>query len=210
MGRRCADIYLADKIKEPVKEEKKKAETITLPKQELQEKVGNYQDERFGTWMTISMKDEKLRFAAWGSDMELVLLSKTTFQALNPWDEEITVEFLPDAKGKTTRANINIVGIGHQSIVRVAPLAPLTPAQLKEYAGEYVSEELLNARCKFVVDKDSLILKFRSTPPGPFKAMGQDKFTQGIINIDFVRTGNKVTGFRLTSGWVSGIEFVKK
>ncbi len=74
-----ADIYLADKIKEQPKEEKKKADTITLSKQELEEKAGNYQDERFGMWITLSVKDDKLMGLGHGHGMDLAPLSKTTF-----------------------------------------------------------------------------------------------------------------------------------
>ncbi len=216
LWRKVADIYLADKIKEPAKEEakqeKKKAETITLPKQELEEKVGNYQDRKFGGWMTVSIKDEKLTLSAMGMDLEIAPISKTTFKAVNTPAEmaEITVEFQLDAKGKTMGASASIGGIERFSMIRSAPLAPLTPAQLKEYAGDYVSEELLNAKYRFVVEKDGLVLKFRSAPPGAFKPMAPDKFTQGMINVDFVRAGNKITGFKLNIGRVSGIEFVKR
>jgi hypothetical protein len=206
---KVADIYLADKIKEQPKEEKKKFEPITLSKQELEEKTGNYQDERFGTWITVTLKDEKLKVSAMGMDLELAPLSKTTFKALNA-PADITVEFLADAKGKTIRAKANVAGIERYNLVKAAPFTPITPAQLKEYAGDYVSEELLNAKYRFVVEKDNLILKFRSSPPGAFKAMATDKFTQGMINVDFVRQGNKIMGFKLNIGRVSNIEFMKK
>lgn len=204
-----ADIYLADKIKEKPKEEKKKEEPIALSKQELEEKVGNYQDQRFGMWVTLSMKEGKLMMTTMGLEMELAPLSKTTFKALNA-PADIAVEFLPDAKGKTTRAMITVAGVERYNLVKASPISPLTPLQLKEYAGDYVSEELLNARYRFVIEKDNLVLKFRSAPPGAFKLMAADKFTDGMINVDFVRKGNRVTGFNLNIGRVAGIEFVKK
>jgi hypothetical protein len=204
-----ADIYLADLIKERPKEEGRKAEPIALSKQELEEKAGNYQDQRFGIWLSVSLKQEKLTLELMGLELALAPMSKTVFKALDA-PAEISIEFLADAKGKLTGASITVAGDERYNLVKAAPLAPLTPAQLKEYAGDYVSEELLNAKYRFIVEKDNLILKFRSAPPGAFKAMATDKFTQGMLNVDFVRKGNKITGFTLNVGRVAGIEFVRK
>jgi CubicO group peptidase (beta-lactamase class C family) len=206
---KVADIYLADLIKEKPAAEKKKAETISLSKQELEEKVGNYKDKRFGIWISTYMKDDKLRLSVMGLDLELAPVSRTLFEAQNA-PAEISVEFQPDAKGKTSRALINVAGVERYSMMKAAPLAPLTLAQLKEYEGDYVSEELLNAKYRFVVEKDSLVVKFRSFPPTPFKAMAADQFAQGGFGIDFIRQGKKITGFKFNMGRVAGIEFVKK
>jgi CubicO group peptidase (beta-lactamase class C family) len=207
---KVADIYLADLLKEKPKTEKKNAEPITLSKQELEDKIGNYQDEKFGTWIGVTMKDEKLKMAAMGEEFILSPLTKTTFQALEA-PADITLEFMPEIKGKPRKALLKIEGEERFTLLKAAPLAPLTPAKLKEYAGEYVSEELLNAKYDFVEEKDNLVLKFRNAPKEPLKAMALDKFTQGPINIEFVRRkGNKVTGFKLSVGRAANIEFVKK
>jgi len=205
-----ADIYLADLLKEKPKEEKKKAEPITLSKQELEDKIGNYQDEKFGMWVSVIMKDEKLRMATMGEEFILSPVSKTTFQALEA-PADITLEFLPEIKGKPRKALLKIEGEERYNLVKAAPLAPLTPAKLIEFAGEYVSEELLNAKYRFVVEKDNLVLKFRNAPKESLKAMALDKFVQGPINIEFVRgKGSRITGFKLSVGRAAGIEFVKK
>ncbi|MDD1458300.1 beta-lactamase family protein, partial [Dolichospermum sp. ST_sed7] len=206
---KVADIYLADLIKEKPKEEKKKAEPITLSKQELEEKVGNYQDQRFGTWISLLMKEEKLKLAAMGMELALAPISKTVFEALNA-PADISIEFLADAKGKLTGASFKVRGVERYALVKAAPLAPLAPSQLQEYAGDYASEELLNAKYRFVVEKDSLVVKFRSAEPAPFKAMAKDKFAQGGLSIEFVRKGEKIAGFKFNMGRVAGIEFVKK
>jgi CubicO group peptidase (beta-lactamase class C family) len=206
---KVADIYLADLLKEKPKEEKKKAEPITLSKQELEEKVGNYQDQGFGIWISILMKEEKLKLAAMGMELALAPISKTVFEALDA-PADISIEFLTDAKGKVNKALLKVAGVERYNLVKAAPFAPLTPAQLKEYAGDYVSEELLNVKYRFVVEKDNLVLKFRSVPPTPFKAMAVDKFAEAGFGLDFVRKGKKITGFKFNMGRVAGIEFVKK
>lgn len=204
-----ADIYLADLIKEKPKEEKKKVEPIALSKRELEDKVGNYQDGRFGIWLSISLKEDKLMLGLMGMELALAPTSQTLFQALDA-PANISIEFHADAKGKLTGASLMVAGDERYNLVKAAPLAPLTPAQLKEYAGDYVSEELLNGTYRFVVEKGDLVLKFRSADPAPFKAMSKDHFSQGGIGVAFVRKGGKVAGFTLNMGRVSGIEFVRK
>jgi CubicO group peptidase (beta-lactamase class C family) len=206
---KVADIYLADLIKEKPTEEKKKAEPVTLTKQELEPRVGNYQDRRFGIWISLLMKEDKLKLAAMGMELELQPTSKTTFEALNA-PADIAIEFLPADKGRPMEVTLKVAGVERYTMVKAAPLVPLTAAQLNEYAGEYVSEELLNAKYRIVVEKDSLVVKFRSFPPTPFNAMAKDKFAQGGFGIEFVRKGKAVTGFTFNMGRAAGIEFVKK
>jgi CubicO group peptidase (beta-lactamase class C family) len=96
---------------------------------------------------------------------------------------------------------------------KAAPLRPLTPALLNEYAGTYVSPELLDVRYLISVDKDKLVLKMRAIPRAEMKAMAPDKFVEFDYgsNIEFLRgKSGKVTGFRLAVGRAAGIEFVKK
>ncbi|MGA2362115.1 MAG: serine hydrolase domain-containing protein [Candidatus Aminicenantales bacterium] len=95
----------------------------------------------------------------------------------------------------------------------LARLRPLTPAMLNDYAGTYVSPELLDARYQIRVDKDKLVLKTRTIPRAEMKAMAPDKFIEpeSGANIEFVRgKGGKVTGFKLAVGRAAGIEFVKR
>ena len=206
---KVADIYLADLIKEKPKEEQKKAEAIALTKPELEARVGNYQDQRFGMWVSFLMKEDKLKLALMGLELELQPLSRTAFEAVNA-PADISVEFLPDEPGRLARATLKVAGVERYDLAKAAPLAPLTAAQLQEYAGDYVSEELLNAKYRLVVENGALVVKFRSFPAAPFQAMAKDKFAQGPFGVEFVRKGKAVTGFTLNTGRVAGIAFLKK
>jgi len=207
---KVADIYLADQFKEAPKEEKKKVEPATLSKQELEEKCGNYQDDKFGMWLTLSVKDEKLRMRLRTQEFSLSPLSATLFQAIDA-PVEATIEFLPAAKGKPRKATLTMRGNEVFNLVKAAPLPPLTSAQLKEYLGVYESEELLKASYCLALEKDNLVVKARNFPKSPLKAMAPDKFTVEGINIEFVRAkGKRITGFLLGVGRAGHIEFVKK
>ncbi len=62
---KVADIYLAGQLKEPVKKEAGGAETkggkaYAASKAELEALAGNWQDDKFGLWLTVAMKDGRL------------------------------------------------------------------------------------------------------------------------------------------------------
>jgi CubicO group peptidase (beta-lactamase class C family) len=203
-----ADIYLVDKLKEPAKAPEKKIEPIALPKEELEDKVGNYQDEKTGRWIIISMKEEKLVLETWGEEYVISPLSKTSFRALDaPFDN--TIDFLADQKGLIDKAKLIVEG--DEINLRKAPkLKPLKPSQLKEYAGEYYNDEL-PVTYKLVEEKDALVFKHKNAPKDALKHMDRDKFTVGWFNIEFVRNKRKrITGFVLGAGRAANIEFIKK
>jgi len=208
---KVADIYLSDLLQEPSKEEKKKAEPVTLSNQELEEKVGHYEEDRFHSWISLTMKDGQLMMAGMGShERALVPLSKTAFQVQDSPD--ITLEFLPDVKGKPRPAVLNNFGEEESfNLTKAAPPGRLTPEKLKEYSGDYTSEELLGATYRLVVENGSLAVRFRSIPKKPLKAMAPDKFTDGYLSLEFVRgKGHGIAGFKLSIDGAADIGFVRK
>jgi hypothetical protein len=206
-----ADIYLADKLekdeKEPKKKEKVKA--VSLSKQELEDKAGNYQNERTGTWIIFSMKEGKLIMEAWGRKYDLTPVSMTRFQALDASFDN-SIEFLPDDKGRIRKAKLTMEGDEEINLVKASLLSPLTSAQLKEYAGEYYNDEL-PVTYKLTVEKGSLFFKHKNAPKGALKVMDRDNFTVRWFNIEFVRDKRKrIKGFVLGAGRAANIEFVRK
>ncbi len=206
---RVADIYLADLIKEPAKAEMEKPKPFPLSQKELEDKTGNYRDERFGQWIVVSVDKDKLKAAVFGREFILTPTSPTTFAALEaPFP--VTIEFPPQEAGRPATAVFK--GRGEATkFVKAAPVKPLTEAKIEGYAGTYVSEELLGAHYRLDVGKGTLVVSFRSIPPTPLKAMAPDQFAAGFFNLDFVRDkGNKISGFKLNLGRVAGIVFVKE
>lgn len=207
---KIADIYLAGEFKKAEEAPKKKKEikAITLSKEELEEKAGNYQDEKTGMWTIISMKEDKLEINVGRRKYVLLPVSKTSFQSPDaPFD--ISVEFFPDDKGRTGKAKLTIEGEG-RNLIKALKLSPLTSSQLKEYAGEYYNDELL-VTYKIAVEKGSLFFKHKNAPKDALKAMDRDKFTLGRMNIEFVRDKRKrIKGLVLGAGRVTNIEFIKK
>jgi CubicO group peptidase (beta-lactamase class C family) len=204
-----ADIYLADNLKKAEEKAKKKIKAVTLSKKELEDKVGNYQDERSGTWTTISIKEGKLIMDAMGRKHKLTPVSKTRFKALDATFDN-SIEFFPDEKGRIRKAKVTMEGRDDISLVKSSLLSPMTPAQLKEYAGEYYNEEL-PVTYKLALEKGSLFFKHKNAPKGALKAMDRDKFVTSWFDIEFVRDKRKrIKGFVLGAGRAANIEFVKK
>jgi CubicO group peptidase (beta-lactamase class C family) len=208
---KVADIYLAGLIKEPAKAEAEKPKPFPLSQKELEEKAGNYRDERFGQWVVISVDKDKLKASGFRGSREFVFTptGPTTFAALEaPFP--ITTEFPPAEAGRP--ATVVLKGRGEPTkFVKAAPLKPLTEAQLGAYAGTYSSDELLGAEYRLSLEKGSLVVSFRSIEPTQLKAMAPDQFATSFFNFDFVRgQGDRITGFTLSLGRVAGIEFVKR
>jgi CubicO group peptidase (beta-lactamase class C family) len=212
LGYRVSDIYLAAKLKEPAKAPapKGKAKPFPVPKRELEEKAGNYQDGKFGMWLRVDFKNDGLTIGLRGQALALVPSGPGVFKVQDaPWDAE--VEFKPAAAGNPAGAVVRINGEVRYDLKKAAPPAPLTEADLGRYAGEYVSEELMGAVYRIVVDQGALRVRFRNPiVDEPLKAMAPDKFTASGLNFEFTRGGNDITGFELTVGRASGIRFVRK
>jgi hypothetical protein len=99
------------------------------------------------------------------------------------------------------------------NVPKAEPVKALSAEELKEYAGTFVSEELLDIHYKLTVEKDMLKIEMRTLEPAPLKAVAPDKFLLPSygFNVEFVRgTGGKVTGFTVSVGRAAGIAFVKK
>jgi len=84
----------------------------------------------------------------------------------------------------------------------------LTETKLKNYVGDYYSEELM-ATYKVLIKENKLAVKNRYNPI-TLKAVDSDRFTTFGYNIDFIRKKDEVTGFYLSTPDIRKIEFVKK
>lgn len=207
---KIADIYLADQLKEePLKRPKEKIIPVKLAKEELEDKAGNYQDKKLGTWVTVSVKDEKLKINISGQEFLLSPASQTSFQALDE-PVDISLDFAPEIKGKPREAKLTMRGGEAISLIKAAQIGALTPAQLKEYSGDYKSDEL-GVIYKVVIKEGALFFKYRNSPKEGLKAMAPDQFTLRGRNIDFFRSKkDRIAGFRLTVGRAANIEFIKR
>ena len=212
---RVADIYLAGQLKEPSKEDVKKegqeeAAGMTVPKAELEALLGNWQDDRFGLWLTMTLKESRLMAAMGARNFALKPAAPGRFVVLGRAD--IGIEFKAAEKGKPATAHMTVGKTQEYRFAKAAPLKAMSAADLAGYAGAYKSEELLDAKYLISIDKDKLGVKTRDTPQAELKAMAPDKFTvPGFgLNVEFLRAkGGRVSGFTVSVGRAAGIAFGK-
>jgi CubicO group peptidase (beta-lactamase class C family) len=95
------------------------------------------------------------------------------------------------------------------------PPAILSEAQLREFAGEYVCEELLDARYRVVIADGKMAIRTRNLSALALDPAGTDRFLPpssewGRITFEFIRgVGKAVTGFTVNAGRMRGVAFVK-
>ncbi len=203
LSHKVADIYLAGKTKEAPKADKAKIKPEALPRKALEEKAGNYQDRKAGLWAVVAIKEGRLQIGLGGMSVSFVPLDPNIFVA--------TDVFKPAAAGGPAGLELSVRGEDRYAFEKAEPLGALTEADLARYAGDYVSEELMGAVYRLVLDKGALRVEFRNPIAGePLKAMAPDKFAAGGVNLDFIRSGKEITGFGLSVGRASDIRFVRK
>ncbi|UCE40389.1 MAG: beta-lactamase family protein [Candidatus Aminicenantes bacterium] len=207
--RQVADIYLADKFTEE-KVPEKKAETITpvtLAQEELKNKVGKYTDKKEYFIADILLKEDKLIVEARGMSFSLIPISKSKFISKDA-PVEIEIEFFP-GDDEAMRAKMIVGGDREIPLNKIPAVAPLTPEQLKAYAGSYYNDEL-PATYVLVIEQGKLRFKQRNAPEEPLKLFDKDKFLSDYGKMEFTRgRGKKITGFYLDAGRVR-IQFTKK
>jgi CubicO group peptidase (beta-lactamase class C family) len=210
---KVADIYLADRLKEPPQEAVKSAAAVKLPKAELEALAGAWQETRFGSWLVLSLKGDGLVGTFSGRTFPLAAVGPVRFVVPdNPMNIRFEVEAGAD-KGRVGRSKLSIGTRQEYVFEKAAPLNALSAKELEEYAGTYVSEELLGARYTLGVEKDKLRLEMRVVAPSPLQPMAPDKFALPAygFNAEFTRgKDGKVTGFTVNAGRAAGIVFVKK
>ncbi len=205
---RVADIYLAPLLKETPKEKVGPVQPINLSAEELAALEGNYQESKFGYWLSLSVKDGGLVLGEVAPGLVALPVSPTRFQAL-VGQTAVTLDFLPAEKGESRRLRLTY-GDDPYEFSRAVDEKPQAPAGLAEYAGSYACPELLDAVYRLVVGQDGLVIKFRNASKDPLKAMARDKFTLRGSNYEFVRNkAGRITGFKLSAGRAAGIVFTK-
>jgi CubicO group peptidase (beta-lactamase class C family) len=215
---KVADIYLAGQLKEPAKEEAGKAaiggaqgSAITVTKAEMKALAGNWQDDRFGLWLTVALKDEKLYAGLNGRNYILAPVGPGKYVV--PGNAAgIAIEFSGAEKGKPATAHMTVGKSQEFRFKKAAEVKALWAADLAACAGTYVSEELLDAKYRLSVEEGGLVIKTRAVARAELRPMAPDKFVvPGYgLTVEFVRgRSGAVSGFTVSVGRAAGIEFAR-
>ncbi|GAH19052.1 unnamed protein product, partial [marine sediment metagenome] len=85
-----------------------------------------------------------------------------------------------------------------------------TPEKLKEYTGDYYSDEL-QVTFRLALKKGELHFVHKNAPESPLQPTLKDMFTERGYRINFVRgKEEKITGFTMDAGRVKNLRFDKK
>ncbi len=209
LSRQVADIYLADQFKEEEKPEAKlQKEFAKLPESKLKAKVGDYIDCKTGNLRRILLKKNQLVLYAFGQQFPLGARSETEFQVLKgPF--QAAIKFEKQEKGKPIVMHIFPEGEEpetYESFQRVNP----TAEQLKEYVGDYHSEEL-QVTFRMVLKKGRLFFIHRNAPKPSLQPTLKDWFSVRGFRIRFIRDKEKkINAFMLDAGRVRNLRFVRQ
>lgn len=207
LAHQVADIYLADQLKEEAKPEEK-IKFTKLPKKKLKEKVCTYFRPKTGQLTKIDIKKGKLFLQVSGRSFPLGAVNEMEFHVLEA-PINILVKFEKQKNGKPILMHIYPEGEKPETY-EARQLVTLTPEQLREYRGDFYSEEL-QVIYKLELKEGKLCFVHKNAPKSSLKPTLHDMFTVRGLTIHFIRDKeDKITAFTLNAGRVKNLRFQKK
>jgi hypothetical protein len=219
LAQKVADIVLAKEIAAAApdagaaKEVAKSvvAAPVTLTAEQMTALTGMYWNREDDAFVKIVLKDGKLEGET-GDDDPLVLkpFAESRFHVADkPWGDMVEIRFVA-ASGDTPRGMEQSFGGGKPTVFEVAEAATPTAAELAEYAGAYISEEI-DPVYRIVLDGETLKLERLKHKADRLQPAVKDVFTGEIGTVRFVRDGSgKLTGFVLNAGRIQNFHFSKR
>jgi hypothetical protein len=205
-----ADIYLEDAFPSAVSINATAAPpTVSLSAEQLASKVGLYRDSTNESLRRIVLRDGKLRAfgLAIGDGAELTPVSENRF--LLPWGT--AVEFAPAVAGRAQELRELPDGRKHLVFQQENAFAP-SSAELRAFAGEYVSPEL-EVTYTLAARDSGLVIQIRGRADIVLRPIFADAFegsregdSVGVVKFSRDARG-VVTGFTLNTGGVRGLRF---
>lgn len=222
LARQVADVVLAKEfaaaekasISAAAKETGKSATStavVTRNAEQMATFTGMYWHREDDAFVKIVVKDGRLQGEA-GGDEPLVLkeFAESRFHVADkPWGDMVEIHFLP-ASGDKPRRMEQSFGGGKPSVFEVVEAATPGSAELGEYAGAYVSEEI-DPVYRIVLEGDKLSLVRLKRKADTLQPAVRDVFTGDIGTVRFLRdAGGHISGFVLNAGRIQNFHFTKR
>ncbi len=208
------DVVLAKELKEPAAGPAKgpsKTGIVALTAEQMKAVSGTYWKREDDDYQRIILKDGAL-VVDFGNDEyhPLAQFADSHFHIGGvPWGEHLDVHFIAAAEGKPARIEQSWDGDKPDIYERVVSVNP-GPAELGEYAGAYVSEEI-DPVYRFEVRGDKLTLLRLKNKPDTLHPTTEDVFAGQLGTLRFTRDSNhRVSGFVLDAGRIQGFQFTKR
>ena len=157
------------------------------------------------------MKDGKLQFNPGGDEIYVLKpAGEARFHVADvPWGDEVDIHFLPAASEKPRRMEQSFGG-GKPSIFESAVAFAPGAAELAEYAGAYVSEEI-DPIYRIVNQEGNLSLTRLKHKAQALRPTVRDVFSGDIGTVRFTRDANQhISGFVLNAGRIRRFRFARK
>jgi len=200
-----ADIYLADKLEAEEPEKEQELKPVSVDPDVYDEYTGKYRLD-VGFVVTIKKDKDKLIAEVQGQPkIELIPVNETTF-FIRAIDGELS--FKRDSSGKVndivlTQSGMDIPGKRIEDI-------PFDPSQLPELSGDYCSDEL-DVTFTLLAKGDKLYIASAGDPGNRLRFLKPDEFAGNQFKIQFLRDDtNKVVAFKLSTGRVKNLKFIRK
>jgi len=187
------------------------AATVALSAEQMAALTGTYWNREDDAFVRIVTKEGKLE-AENGGDDPLVLkqFAESRFHIVDkPWGDMVEIRFLPASGDKPKRMEQSFGG-GKPSAFEAVEAASPSAAQLGEYAGAYVSEEI-DPVYRIVLDGDKLSLARLKHKADTLRPAVRDVFTGELGTVRFVRDASgQISGFTLNAGRIQNFHFTKR
>jgi hypothetical protein len=205
LARRLADIYLADKLG-PV-DTRNVFQPATLTDEQMSGYPGLYLDEKDKTVIRIVRKPDP---------SSTLLIRREEFRAGDRGHfyavaSTRVLEFDAAASGKPARVILKDKGTPVNTFERMAEVT-LTDAQMKEYTGEFLSEEI-DPVFRISIENGKLFLRRVHASPAVLDALRADLFQVGggRVTMEFVRNSQRqVTGFLFSTTRIRNMSFQRR
>jgi CubicO group peptidase (beta-lactamase class C family) len=211
---KVADILLAKDLKAPaaapVKEAGKTAQ-IPLTPDQLNAIPGIYWYREEDYFTHVTAKDGKLLADLGGNDLhELQQFAPSRFHLAGvPWSDSVEFKFTFAQGGKAAYMEQTPEG-GKPRVSESVPAFEPTAAELPEFSGAFVSEEI-DPVYRISIQDGKLILNRLKRKPDTLSPATKDVFTGDIGTLRFTRDDqHKINGFILDAGRIQNFKFTKR
>ena len=214
LARQVADILLARDLKAPEPapaKEPGKAATVAMTAEQMAAIAGTYWRREEDDFVTLRVKDGKLQMNMGQDDFhDLKAFDPAHFHVADvPWGNNVDIHFAPADAGRPLRLEQTFDG-GKPEVYELVTAFVPTPAQLAEYPGAYVSQEI-DPVYRISLQDGKLTLTRLKHKPDTLRPAMRDVFAGEIGTVRFTRDASqRISGFILDGDRVRNLQFTRK
>jgi CubicO group peptidase (beta-lactamase class C family) len=220
LANQVADIVLAKEIKaatpaapkEPAKADAPAVAPAPLTPEQMAAIAGTYWNREDSAFQKIWVADGKLQWSEFDGDTvhPLKPFGESHFHIAGvPWGDEVDIHYVA-ATGTSPRRLEMVHTEGKPDIFESVPSFDPTAAELAEYPGSFVSEEI-DPVYRIAIEDGKLTLSRLKHKPEILRPATRDVFIGDIGTVRFTRdTSKKISGFILDAGRIQNFRFTKK